>query len=242
MSTVNSTTYLFEADGKLYRHDLTRREIAITPEMVSSLCPSVEVRAPRLVDHPKWGMTGLLIESGENYCWWTVRLNRLMLRCRYKVIEGGIMFPQLDAGDSNPNLSLEWTPPKDMRLVFLMCTQPLDRRTCIKNGSAHLFAFSGDGNTWRLPLGNIYDDCHLCLGTEEFLDETHMGVLSKTLTQFENSNWNQDLWGEIDKIRNTQALFRFKAVNDGNTQIPTEKHWTQFCYKVSVGISTRVVL
>lgn len=234
----NVTRHVFEQDGRLFREDINRREIAITPELVASMIQGQPMRVPFLVHHPKWGMTAACVEPNGTL-WLSVRLKTLTLRCPYSATKNGIIVPQLDSED-DPMLTRTWNVPSDMRLMFLMNTRHNGRHV-LKNEYAYIFAMSQDNNAWRLPIGNLFDDCHLCLGQEEFIGDTHLEVLGKTLEQFELSEWNCDLW-KGEKINRTQSLFSFRVNNTGFEQVPPLNHWTQYCYKVSVAITEKIIL
>ena len=237
-----TTRFIFTSDGKLLREDVSSREIAITPEIVNSISASMMVPIPGVIVHPRWGQINLNVESNGK-CWWAVGLKALTLRCSYKVGKDGVAFPDLGSVSSKdePVLTREWVTPEDMRLMFFMTTYNRGG-TFEKNGYAYLFAFDCFKQTWRLPIGNLFDDCHLCLGKEDFYADSHLAVLSDTLDQFSNSEWNNDLWTQSDKMMKTQNLFRFKPGNETFTQLPSVNHWTHYCYKVSVALSEKVVL
>lgn len=232
------TKYVIEDTGKIFREDITRREVAITPEMVSNLSANVTLRARHLIYHPKWGMTSLIIDS-KQICWWTVRMDNLTLRCPFRARPEGIIVPQLNSCE-DPILTRVWSPPIDMTLAFFMatCTK---HAYCHKEGVAYLLAIDEREDIWRLPIGNLFDDCHLCLGKEDFSSDTHLKTVGLVLEQLELSEWNNDLM-KGDKMTRMQELFSFKAKNEGFEQIPSASHWTKYCYKVSLSIADKVVL
>jgi len=232
-----TTQYVFQPDGKLFREDITRREIGITPQIARAMSGDVSARANAIAQHERWGQFNVQVESTGD-CWWTALLPRLTIKCPWRM-DGGKWTPNLN-NPEDPIQALDWIPPDDMRLVFLMPVK-WSPGNCIaeKVGHTYLFAFDNQGATWRLPLGNLYDECRICLGQERFAAASHMQCVAAALEQFANSQWNADLWRTQAQ---TKALFSFLPKDSGFDQIPPERHWTSYCSKVGNAISEKVVL
>ena len=238
------TRFVFNDEGKLFREDLTIREISITPGVMSSLFRGEPIPVPGIVSHQDMGLIGLSADPAK--CWWTVQMKSLMLRCRFRHIDDGTVVVVPDFGsDTSPILSIRWTPPADMKLILFVPTYKVleSIQEFRNNGASYLFAMSDDKNLWRFPIGNLYDDCKLCLGNERFSGTNHLAVVKEVFNQLEKSEWNADLWSG-DRATNTRKLFRFKVENEGFTQLPIENdwHWTALCNKVSLAIAERIVI
>ena len=235
------TRFVFNDEGKLFREDLTIREISITPGVVSSLFRGEPIAIPGIVSHQDMGLIGLSADPVK--CWWTVQMKSLMLRCRFRHVDDGTVVPDFGS-DTSPVLSIRWTPPEDMKiLLFVPTCRDSESYQFRNNGASYLFAMSDDKNLWRFPIGNLYDDCKLCLGAELFSGTNHLTVVREVWNQLEKSEWNADLWtGE--RAENTRKLFRFKVENEGFTQLPIENdwHWTALCTKISLALSERIVI
>ena len=234
------TKFVFDNEGRLFREDTTSREITLTPGILASVCRGEPVAVPALIRHPELGLIGL--SADPKVCWWTIRMKSLMLRCRFRHLDDLTIVPDFSS-DSSPVLSVRWTPPDDMKLILFVQTAATETGGFKNSGPPFLFAVSDDKNLWRFPIGNLYDDCRLCLGEDRWYGKTQLEVLEAVFTQLEKSEWNADLWtGE--RAENTRKLFRFKVENSGFTQLPTDedRHWTSLCNKVGLAIAERIVI
>jgi hypothetical protein len=235
----SKTQYIFDKDGRLFREDSTLREIRIGDEIARALCQDMSIKIKNVVTHEKWGAHSLCADVGGS-CWWTVSMPTLTLRCPF-IMKENIWVPQLD-NNEEPVTVQEWKAPNDMRLMFLVETRLSSGRVS-KQNYTYLFAVSQDNNFWRLPLGNLFDECRVCLGNEEYFGLTHLEVVAKALEQLNNASWNADLWN-TDKRNKTHALFRYKPLDKGFEQMPVsdDHHWTTYCYKIGLTLTEKVVL
>ena len=232
----NKVEFLIEGDGKIFRRDIVSREIRITNEITTALCKDVSITVKNLMATEKQGMISMRSEMGGSI-WWTVMLNHLNLRCPF-IMRDGFFVPQLDR-DDEPIITLPWEVPNSMRLVFLAETAFIGSRSR-KQGYCYLFAIDENGDYYRLPLGNLYDECRICMGQEEFLSFDHLTTLNMVLEQFSNSEWNADLW---TTERATQSMFRFVPDGTGFKQaVMAITPWTKLCAKIGHATTEKVVL
>ena len=167
--SATETKFSFKSDGRLYREDITLREIAITPQIAQSMCSGMSLQLHSVEKHDHYGQFNVCLDSNGT-AWWTACLPKLTLRCPWRMLDGKWV-PNLD-NPEDPIQTLEWTPPKGMRLAFLCATKSAPVKLFVKDGHSYLFAYDDAGTTYRLPLGNLYDECRICLGSERFAAAT----------------------------------------------------------------------
>jgi hypothetical protein len=121
---------------------------------------------------------------------------------------------------------IEWSHPKDINILQPTPAQlhelPKLLKTCRQN--YYLTAFSKSRNTCvRLPLPNLYDDCHLCTGSA-FENAKHEANLShdgfstsvkSSAKAWGDTVWNLDLLGGANSLRTRQyrRFIRFDAAS-----------------------------
>lgn len=236
-ANMNIVEHIFDSEGRLFRETKSRIEIQLTPEIARSMVTDMQHKVTNLARHPLGAVH--LCADPAGYCYYTVDLKELPLRTAFTATDD-VLTPQFDS-DRDPVLALKWVPPADLRLRFFMRVyhHSLNRQ---QGDICYLFAFSEDNNAWHLPLGNLFDDCRICMGEERFTGPSQMDVLNSALSQFEKSEWNADLWrGDVRMA--TKRLFRFKASNEKMTQLPIEgAGWMAHCQKVGVELARLVVL
>lgn len=231
------TKYVFDPDGKLYRESTNRAEIQITDEIAKAMCADVAMTTRAAFEMENVVHVGMSIDA-RNDIWWTLRLPHLHIRCPW-ILHERTWIPALDSLD-DPVTDMVWYPPEGMTLALMCCTQYRHASNgARKTGYVYLFAMTRDGISWRLPLGNIYDDCRICMGDENFIAPTHRQCVQMILNQFTNSTWNSDLWTSRNR---TQAMFRFRPLDQGFEQLPPPNDWTSQCSRVGNVITDRMVL
>jgi hypothetical protein len=183
---------------------------------------------------PGWGVTHA--DVGLNDTIWSISIDRLPLRARFKLING-VLVPMF-ASTTDLEMPIVWRVPTEVRLVFAVRTELLN--DCVTVNGNWLFAFSQDNNGFRLPLPNLHDDCTICTGQfEETYDSAQAAVIA-SLKQFDQSKWNSDL---MRTVAESQKFFRFQPTNETFATLPIEAaDWTTLCNKVSTAIMDRVIL
>jgi hypothetical protein len=216
------------------RWDIQKRKLNADPQLAEAFAQNVARKNPSLTAiGGDYGMAGVAMLN--EYELWSVRVLKLGLTAPF-FLKDGIHTPAF-ADSRQPTLSLFWTVPDDMRLVFGVTV--LKDRVQHMAGDHYLVAFDKKGEMWRLPLSNLYANCKLCHGQDNTRLPTSLEVVNKCCTLFSKSGWNQDLYGDDAAARqNTGKMFRFKPTDTGFEQLPIEvpsgKSWTALCQKVSV--------
>jgi hypothetical protein len=119
---------------------------------------------------------------------------------------------------------VEWNHPQHIDVVKPTPQQLHDLPRLLRENRAnyYLTCFSLSRNTCvRLPVPNLYDDCHLCVGNSfhqpGFMDvQNHNGIVSSlkaTAKAWSETGWNLDLLGGRGSRRmlQYQRLVRFDA-------------------------------
>lgn len=222
-------------NGRIYRRRIDYSEVRLTTEVVATLTADVQYQIPKICMH-ELGTVSVSVSGTHSY--WSVRLSYLPLRCPF-ALTGSTLIPS-PGGDRSTLMTMKWSPPKNMGLYFLCrchaANESANINSCVD--LCYLIAVSPDGNTWRLPLGNLYDDGRICMGQESFGSKNQLDCLNMALTQFSNSEWNTDLWK--DKTA-TGKMFRFCPNDAGFDQMDVTGSWTASCMKIGVAITKHIV-
>lgn len=224
--------HVFKDNGRIYRRQVTETEIQIGQEVSRVLMKDFVKRIGPVCEH-ELGTIEVSVDSRENQSMWWIALTKLPLRATYKASTEVVTPSFGDASD--PVMTLHWAVPQSMRLIFMTeITRSGDRATA---GVCYLFAISRDNNCWKLPIGNIYDDCHLCMGEDYFRGANALEAFALALHQFSKSQWNRDLWRDS---ANCSRLFRFKPNETEFVQLPINTpsgDWTRLCPKVGTSLT-----
>lgn len=211
---------------------ITEQDIEILPNIVDHFASAVVRHI-----HDALPMKAILPEADGNVSMvalpghqtvWSMRLTKLPLKTNYQS-KDGVLWPVFDDSTS-PMLTMDWTPPANMGLV-LAVTLSGEKLPVMQ----HLVAFDlATNRSYRLPLSNLYEDCKLCHGKYPGKPTTHLEALVLAINQFNNSNWNADLYNaDASKRKNTKALFSFKAEKDSFPQQPVAESWMNSCEKIA---------
>ena len=162
--------------------------------------------------------------AGGGMEYWSIRIMSMPLNCPFEV-EKGIAHPVMSQRDSSElYITVPWVPPPTMRLMLGVWIRPIHEAR-----KSWLIAYDDKKDGYQLPIGNIYEDCALCLGGYDSFGPDTFGVLQKTINQFLKSKWNSDLYSRDDRAR---RLFSFAPRDAGFEQIQHPK-WTECCQKRS---------
>lgn len=225
---------ILRENGTLTERILRERDLKAEGEVLDAMTAEVTRRQRNVMSIPDWGLAHAQV--GLNDTIWSVPIDRLPLKARFKLIHG-VLVPMF-ASTTDLEMPLVWHAPADVRLVFVVRTEMVEDRVCI-NGN-WLFALNHDHNGYRLPLPNLHDECTLCTGEFETSYATAQAALIASLKQFDQSKWNSDL---MRTVAQSQKFFRFQPTNETFTTLPIEaKEWTSLCDKVSSAILDRVIL
>lgn len=231
---MNSNSYHFEIfpDGMAQKVEVRRYDIDLTAEVAESLAAGRFIKIPNLFP-TRWGNAGVAIADAKNV-YWTFAMASLPLKAPFRAING-VVVPNF-GGSNDPVIALEWKVPSDMKLRALVWTSIHGTYHFIVS-RAWLFAFDTYESTYRLPLGNLYDECRLCLGQATISGTNHLDAAINGMNQVQNGVWNADLWSTVNE---TQKLFRFKPTNDSFSQEEPLTHWPALCTKVGNAIIDKI--
>ena len=221
-------------NGTLTERTIRERDLKAEHEVLDELTAEVTRRQRNVMPIPGWGLAHA--NTGLNDTLWSVPIDRIPLKARFRVVNG-VLIPMF-ACLTDLEMPMVWQAPPEVRLVFVVRTEPADDGVMV-NGN-WLFAFNADHHGFRLPLPNLHDDCTICTGRfEENHDCAQTGVVA-SLKQFEQSKWNADL---MRTVAQSQQFFRFRPTNETFETLPiAAADWTTLCDKVSTAIMDRVSL
>jgi hypothetical protein len=221
-------------NGTLTERTIQERDLKAEGEVLDELTANVTRRQRHVMAIPGWSLVHA--DVGLNDTIWSVPIDRLPLKARFKLVNG-VLVPMF-ASTTELEMPIVWRVPKEVRLVFAVRTELLD--DCVTVGGNWLFAFNQDNKGFRLPLPNLHDDCTICTGRfEDSYTTAHEGIVA-SLKQFDQSKWNSDLMRTVAK---SQKFFRFRPTNETFETLPIEAaDWTTLCDKVSTAIMDRVSL
>lgn len=124
----------------------------------------------------------------------------------------------------------EWAPPETMRVMFAArikewgSTRPRSHH----DHGCFLIAWDALNRARRLPLPNLYDTLALCTGQFDGSSSNLAGAFDLALEQFENSEWNQDLFTD-DRSRGANELMKFRATEGGMESVEFDHTWEYYC-------------
>lgn len=241
---MQTVEFIIDGDGNIFKETRDRQPVNAAGAITARFAKGVIRKLPSIVEIPGFGTAGVASQDDKSQ-YWSLRLETLVLNSEFK-IKDGVLSPQFRSEPGNPLLEIDWKPPEDMRLMFV--AQIVNSSETAIVNKQYLFALSGDGNAWRLPVSNLYETCELCAGNYESITTTSAQSLQRALEQFHKSGWNKDLWDRTQDLKNTSRMFRFIPKTDkGFTQQPYEgaaegKHWSLLCQKVATEITKLIVL
>jgi hypothetical protein len=242
----NTKEYVIKPDGSILVRLTSESEVDIGREVLEKLTESSSLKMREIAFLKKWGMVHAN-QIGAKTVYWTVDIDRIHLHCPFKLVKD-VLVPVFSSL-SDTMMHVDWVPEKgkmkDCRLRLMVQTlQHSDEKTepdqLFIGGTVWLFAIDGKDRFWRLPLANMYEDCHCCTGSQDTYGESHLTSLEKVLTMFHGSPWNKDLW---DSANETQRLFRFSPdEKEGFKTLEPEITWTNLCRKVSTSATSYLIL
>lgn len=171
----------------------------------------------------------LYISRVNRQTWYVKRLSELKLRANYSL-------KPLEAGESNPNVTISWFQDTNILDTQLQLTWPipvgiavwfltLDRTFwyLVATRMAESDTKDGDGDSeaphlefYKLPLGNIHDDCAICMGdsfNQQVSDQVRVRGMLDIVTfmnaaafYLEDTAWNSDLLDREDMVRASKVF------------------------------------
>lgn len=228
------TEIIIRDNGTLTERIIRERDLQAEAEVLDALTADVTRKQRNVLPIPGWGRAHANVGLSDTL--WSVPIDRLPLKARFRVING-VLVPMF-ASLTDLEMPMVWQAPKEVRLVFVVRTESSEDSVVVCGN--WLFAFNADGNGFRLPLPNLHDECTICTGQfESRYPSAQAGVIA-SLEQFNQSKWNSDL---MTTVAESQKFFRFRPTNETFTTLPIEAtDWTTLCAKVSTAVMDRVIL
>ncbi len=231
---MEKTEIIISENGSITERTIKERELKVEDSVMDALTSEVFRTVRNVMVVPEWGVVHASV--GINDTLWTVPIDRIPMRARFRVISG-VLVPMF-ASSTELELPLVWRAPKEVRLAFVLQTEWVDERPEVT--ANYLFAYSADHNGYRLPLPNLHDDCMVCTGEFQRSHDSVYDCIAASLKQFNQSRWNADLMRTVEK---SQKFFRFNPTNESFETLAIEAgDWTSLCDKVSTATLERVVL
>lgn len=101
-------------------------------------------------------------------------------------------------------LTVKWVPPCKMRLITEF---QLSGNGQVVQYYQTFLVLEKDNALYRLPLSNVYDDGHLCLGNDSIITTNIMEGVSTIIRKINDTKWDADLTPPMNACH---ALFKFK--------------------------------
>lgn len=237
---MNSRELIFKDTGETLLRTITEELVDIPDSEIAKLAQTTEKRINNVGEVDGYQYDVIVASDGIYTSGW---LKSLSIRAPYSADSNGVLHPNLSS-KTEPVLTMEWAPPRDAAL-HLIC------KSCNASDSGlgvnhsimamWLFLIDRDGVGFRLPIGNIHDDCAICMGNgngvgSDFLNE----AVQRTMERFRQTQWNADLWKDISS---TQLMFGWKPVDSKNgefQQQPIPDNWKNLCIKVATAMMSKI--
>ena len=234
LSFMEKIEIIIRDNGTLTERIIRERDLKAEGEVLEELTAEVTRSLRHVLAIPGWGLAHANVGLADTI--WSVPINRIPLKARFRVVNG-VLIPMF-ASLTDLEMPLVWSAPPAVRLVFVVRTK-LEEDYVQVDGN-WLFALSQDHNGYRLPLPNLHDECSLCTGRFEDRHATAAAGILASLEQFSQSPWNADL---MRTVAQSQQFFRFRPTNETFETLPIAvADWTTLCDKVSTAIMDRVIL
>lgn len=222
--------YLLRAGGDVVKRHVVETPVNVPDALFIRLQGEVFVPFRQALTITNWGTVNLIVTNGV-YSYWTVPVQRILLRAPFKVGTDKLMVP-IFGNKEEPPIEVKWDVPEGMRLVMLLMLKGDTNGCRYQVTKSYLYAADTRPEYWKLPLPNIYDDGAICEGRKVRWFPSALEAVVDMLATFDASNWNADLWSDTEK---THRMFRFKPIEGGfETQAP-ETSWITLCRKTVVG-------
>lgn len=236
---MQTTEYVVTNNG-LEMRSIQQDPVSLSDAFFTSLGRYATLERRNTVEVPDWGMLHAKYHSEIDY--YTLRLNRIPLRCAWAVNESsGLMTPDFSNERGSVEFELVWAPPEAMEL-YLLFSVGIVGDTQYSVDRQWLIAFRhGRPDAYRLPLANIHDDGKVCddiEGTGRYRGSTPGRAILAALTKFAQSSWNADLW---NSRQNTGYMFRFMAKDGKHEQQAPYGTWYNLCTLIAPEILGEVV-
>jgi len=231
---METTEIIIKDNGTITERTIRERDLDAGKLVQEALNEAVTRTIRNVLSLPNWGLVHANAGSGDTL--WSVVIGQIPLHARFRLVNG-VLVPAF-ASDTEIEMPLVWQAPSEVRLAFVVLTEPDQDR--VKIAGNWLFACDQDNRGFRLPLPNLHDDCRICTGEFPACYDTANQAVLASLEQFRKSKWNSDLMRTVER---SQKFFRFQPTNESFQTLPIEaSDWRSLCDKVSTDVMERVVL
>jgi hypothetical protein len=231
---MKTTEIIIKDNGTIMERSICERDLNAGQLVRDALNEAVTRTVRNILSLPGWGLVHANAGSADTL--WSVAIGQIPLHARFRLV-AGVLVPAF-VSDTEIEMPVVWQPPPEVRLAFVVLTQPDQDR--VKVAGNWLFACDQDNRGFRLPLPNLHDDCRICTGDFEACYDTVNQAVLASLEQFRKSKWNADLMRTVER---SQKFFRFQPTDESFQTLPIEAaDWRSLCDKVSTDIMERVVL
>lgn len=228
------TEFVIGQNGKMFRRDVQTMDVVVPESVITPLTENVTRKCLYVAAVTKEQLLANVCITGRGE-FWSVPLKQLPLRAPFHLIDG-VMVPAFGS-NTDPVMDMKWTPPNGMDIIAGFDCEASGSGTAsalVACTQMYLFAHAAR-RYYKLPLGNLYDDCRVCTGRRDSVwSGCYAHLLETMLDMFSKSMWNADLWGNAAEC---QKLIRFKPHNKGFDQQAPLEAWTNLCKVVSTPIT-----
>lgn len=241
--TNNTSSRFLIRDGKFFRETTVISEVVIPDGVLEGQFLRAGIKVANVIAPS--AVSEMAMSVGANfspdYSFLSVRLSKLKFRCPLiAVSDGKRVCPDFGSHrNSGPMFDLWWTPPPDMKVVLMV--EMLSRGTQMSAVKSWLFATDESQKIYRLPTGNVYDNCELCTGAFSSGASSMSEVLALCVNQLLGSHWQGDLLSDQSRT-DSMKMFMFKPnERSGFDQLPIECEWATLCKVVGNQVITKNV-
>lgn len=236
----NETQFVIDLEGRIYRQDVNYREIDPGDALQKAFQLNLTARIRNILEIPGHGPAHMVFESATAIQYWSVPMTEIVLRTTFGAGNPGAwnegeIFPTFAEKESGEvPMEVVWKlndilseTSKWMGIRFVAEVASSGTRYYVRDH--YLYAFDERHAAYRLPFGNIYENCRMCMGDYDSTSSTAAECVQKALTQFKRATWNADLFNNEELI---QRFVRFKPLESGFKTLPILDDWTEVCAKV----------
>src|SRR5437899_7658743 len=116
---MEKTEILIRDDGTLTERTIRERDLQAEGEVLDALTAEVTRKLRNVLPIPGWGLAHANVGLSDTI--WSVPIDRIPLKARFRVING-VLVPMF-ASTTDLEMPLVWQSPKAVRLVFVVRTE-----------------------------------------------------------------------------------------------------------------------
>ncbi len=237
---------IINSDGKTFHREQeitcsSDREVNIDSALLQTIGNGIPRIAAKLFTYPGLGPVNVCLVNNSGSVFVSVQLGQLKMKATYDAANE-ITFPTFKG--KGEFVTLDWTPVPDMALYFGVKVDKYNPAPGTVPGyfyasTLYLFAIHTPSKTCHLlPMPNLYNDCHVCVGDYNSKTATTFDSFLKAYEYFCASKWNDHLIKDnSDRMKCAAKMFRFKP-NGPETfeSLPPEDDWRKLCVPVGTDV------